>query len=348
MKTECKPPKCAVVKEKCQCPNPWLEHLAHTAAERKAKGLKRMSIKQHAKDYKKAVRSGKYSARTSIKKVCKSNAKLLCDWNAARSGHSRDTDTAATGSTMSEQYPPGGWDRDLLTLESPKVKDFKQNHLYIADYKGRRLVFKEFEIESIFDKRRFLFRTQTHIEMHKRLGERVPRLYLAYFLNRNGGQYGIQIMECASGILLENFLPRLASPKVGHDLAMHLKEMFDALKKAKVWHGDLHEGNWIIDVTKNGSIKAITLIDFDYSVVDAPDLGDRNVLSFLESVVDKESSYLPLLPYLLEAGIKIPADILEWDTNDFEREYSHLANLSYTIVQKMSVDPDITLEVVCA
>ena len=349
MKTDCKPPKCAVVKEKCQCPNPWLEHLAHTAADRKAKGLKRLSIKQHAKDYKKAVRTGKYSARTSIKKICKSNAKLLCDWNAARSGHSRVTDTATTGTQMSESYPPGGWDRDLLTFKSLKVLDLKQTHLYITEYKGRRLVFKEFELKSVEDRRLFLFRTLTHYEMHRRLGDRVPRLYKAYFLNRKGHRYGIQIMQCAPGIPLEDFLPDQTSPLVLHDLAVHLKDTFDALRKAKVWHGDMHAGNWMIDVAKNGNIKSLTLIDFDYAVVDAPDLRDRNVLRFLSDTLDEETSkYLPLLPYLYEVGMNIPADILKWDGHDFEKEYSHLEGLCKSIVREMSADPDMELEVITA
>jgi tRNA A-37 threonylcarbamoyl transferase component Bud32 len=250
---------------------------------------------------------------------------------------------------MSEEYPRGGWDKDLLTLKSSKVKNFKQNHTYVTEYKDRHLVIKEFEADTVLERRRFLFRSLTHFEMYKRLGDIIPRLYKAYFLKRGGRQYGIHIMQRAPGIPLEDFLIDQTSPKVLLDLAMHLKDIFKALKRAKIWHGDMHAGNWIVDSTYTGSIRSLSLIDFDSSVVDAAGLGDGNVLSFLVDIVrEDDSTYLPLLPYLRKAGVGIPADIMEWDENDFEKGYLQLMTLSNEIVRRMSTDPPIKLETIHA
>ena len=349
MKNDCKPPKCAVVKGNCQCPNPWLEHLAHTAAEREAKGLKRLSIKQHAKAYKKAVKSGRYAAQSSTAKSCKSDTKLLCDWNTSRNRrYSRhESDESATDARMSGEYPPGGWDRDLLTMKSSKIKHFRQ-HTTTVVYKGRQLVFKEFDVNTKVERRAFLFRTLTHHEMYRRLGDRIPCLYKAYFLERNGRRYGIHIMQCAPGIELEEFMKTERSPTVLRDIAKHMRDMFEALQKAKIWHGDLHAGNWIIDSTKKGMVKSMTLIDFDDSVVDVQALGNKNILRFLVKTVDESSFYHLLLPYLREVGVSVPADIMEWDENDFEREYLHLMDFARRTVNNMTSDPDIKLETVRA
>ena len=85
MPPKCKAPKCAVVSNKCACPNPWVEFLSKNAHKTK------MSIADHAKAYRKLKDSGAFKPKPGTNNgPCKTDTVKLCAWKLRRKAGHKD------------------------------------------------------------------------------------------------------------------------------------------------------------------------------------------------------------------------------------------------------------------
>jgi RIO1 family len=79
MPPRCKAPKCAEVKNKCACPNPWIEFLAKNASDGKA------TMAEHSAAYKRLKDSGAFKPKAGLNNGgCKSDPVKLCAWKHVR------------------------------------------------------------------------------------------------------------------------------------------------------------------------------------------------------------------------------------------------------------------------
>jgi hypothetical protein len=336
---KCVAPKCANVKDRCQCPNPWVEYLSHVAAERVTAGLPRLSLKDHVRGYRSAVKSGLFKPQESRKPVCKSDSMLLCDWRLKR-GHKSISRARHPPAHATTPHVPliRKWPIDLLTLKSDLLHHFAQTTLK-ADYQGVPLAFKCFTLEDDHDRRSFMWQTQMHFELYKRMPSIVPRLMKAYFLKSGKKLTGVQIMERVPGVPLAQVLERAKNnPSMMTRLAEHLSNIFRQMQRHRVWHGDLHCDNIIVKLGADGRILHMFVIDFGETVLDIP-IDAHNLYRFVR---DFELQYW--VPYLRKAGVHVAADIHEWDDHRFDAET--YVQLHDKIVGDMKVDPSINLEIV--
>ena len=85
MPPRCKAPKCAEVKNKCACPNPWVEFLAKNAHKGKT------TMAQHSAAYKVMKDSGAFSPKAGLNNGgCKSDPVKLCAWKLRRKAGHKD------------------------------------------------------------------------------------------------------------------------------------------------------------------------------------------------------------------------------------------------------------------
>ena len=339
---KCVAPKCAAVKDRCQCPNPWVEYLSHTASERVTAGLSRLSLKEHVRRYRNAVKSDLFKPKSHRKPVCKSDTTLLCDWRSKR-GHKKSITRArrAPAHATTPRVPMiRKWPMDLLTLKSDLLHHFAQTTLK-ADYQGIPLAFKVFTLEVDHDRRDFMWQTLIHFELYKRMPSIVPRLMKAYFLKSGKTLRGVQIMERVPGVPLAQVLERAKDdPSMMTRLAEHLGDIFHQMQEHRVWHGDLHCDNIIVKLGADGRILHMFVIDFGETVLDIP-IDAHNLYRFVR---DFDLHYW--VPYLRKAGVHVAADIHEWDDHRFDAET--YVQLHDKIVSEMKVDPPIELETVTA
>ncbi|CAK0777064.1 hypothetical protein CVIRNUC_004447 [Coccomyxa viridis] len=230
------------------------------------------------------------------------------------------------------------WPNDLLTLQSDQLEPFVQQTLKIQ-YQGVALVFKIFDITCDETRRDFMWQTQNHIEMYKRMPSTVPRLMKAYFLKSGTTLRGVQIMERCPGVPLAQILERAKkTPSMMTRLAELLGDKLRLMQRHKTWHGDLHADNIIVELDADDRIVNMFLIDFGHTILDLP-IDDHNLYGFLD---DYKMHYW--IPYLRNTGIHVAKDIDNWDDYDFEaRSY---VGLHGTLVRNMKKDPLITLATV--
>ena len=336
---KCVAPKCANVKNRCQCPNPWVEYLSHAASERVTAGLSRLSLKEHVRGYRNAVKSGLFKPKSHRKPACKSDTTLLCDWRSKR-GHKKSITRArrAPANKTTPRVPMiDTWPLDLLTLQSKLLYPFAEGTLK-ADFKGIPLVFKAVELSDDWDRRDFMWQTQNHFEIYKRMPSMVPRLMDAYFLKSGKTLRGVHIMERVPGITLGKLLKRERNnPMMMTQVASHLRQLFDAMRRHHVWHGDPHIDNMIVNVVGNKVVN-IFIIDFESSVLDV-DITTHNLYLFLEGPKDRF-----WIPYLRKAGIRFPPDVDSWDETKFEE--NNYIGLHDALLSKMKQDPPVDLQTV--
>ncbi len=82
---DCRAPKChrIAARNRCQCPNAWLEFRSRNANERKRLGLPRISNAQHVAEYNQAKADGAFVVPAALQATnapCKTNVAKLCVW----------------------------------------------------------------------------------------------------------------------------------------------------------------------------------------------------------------------------------------------------------------------------
>lgn len=252
----CRPPRCAKAKQRCQCPNSWLEYLSKTARERQEKSLPRLSLKQHASNYGVLRRSGTFKKleKTSSWRECGDiDTEKLCGWNKERQHLVKGT----------AQFPPKQWRANFLNLRDKSIKNFPDEpRIKTADYDGIPVIIKIEEIQNALDYKDFLYTTKVHLMMSEKIPEAVPSLYKAYFLedDRNN-PLGVHIMERLDGVSLEKYLrgerPNFLSA------AKAVKALIDQLDSCNVLHHDLGPHNAIVDVDSNGLVRSARAVDME-------------------------------------------------------------------------------------
>lgn len=340
--TKCEPPKCSRVADRCQCPNPWIEHLASEAAERKRKGLPRLSIRQHAKRYRQAVQAGKYLLRKADKhKTCRGNdVDLLCSMNATRADKSSISRAPLT--------LPLTFEHDFLTLRSKHLKKFNDKDMYLARYKGHDLVVKwNFRLKDEYSRRDFMYQAYVHKEAHKRMPANSPKLWKAYVIRKEHELIGVHIMDRLPGITLDEFLRTkkfTRSEDMMLEAAVQLKKMFELMTKSKIWHGDLNPHNIIVETDRDGMMRNASIIDFGNVVIDVPIDNNDNMIDFL-NIDNLEELTQKFIPYFKRLGATIPDDIENWGSDDFE-DNTPYAGVQSKVVGNLRRDPDVDLEIV--
>ena len=232
------------------------------------------------------------------------------------------------------------WPNHLLTLRSDQLEPFVQQ-TFKVEYQGVPLLLKVFDITCDETRRDFMWQTQNHIELYKRMPSAVPRLMKAYFLKSGTTLRGVQIMERFPGVPLAQILERAKkSPSMMTRLAELLGEILRLMQRHKAWHGDLHADNIIVKLDADDKILNMFLIDFGHTILDLP-IDEHNLYGFLG---DYDLHYW--IPYLRKIGIHVAADIDKWNDYDFEaRSY---VGLHGTLVRNMQADPPIKLDFVIA
>ncbi len=309
MTTHCVPPKCAEVSDRCQCPNSWIEYLAHAAAERRKAGLPRVSLRHHATEYKKVANNLRLTR--SVGPCKKINTSLLCGWRSSRRRDSSNTQSRDT------------WSLDLLRLKYKGIHYIKgEPCVRTVEYHGKPLVIKDYKITNELDRRDFLYQTLIHRKLCKTIPNKVPKLYKAYFLKTPGSTHGVHIMQRLEGVLLKTVVPLFTTwpPGKMQQLAWGLKDLFESLDKSHCSHGDLHDRNIILDIDSSGNIENVQAIDFGNSDIaqSKPNMNFMGFLYFICSISD-DTRLLALIPYFRATGLSIPDNILEWSDRDFEK-----------------------------
>lgn len=89
MPPACKSPTCYPVKNRCQCPNAWIEFLSKSAADRRSKGLPKWTIAQHSAAFEALKSSGGLALKNGMNNGrCKADPVKLCAWMVRRKmGH---------------------------------------------------------------------------------------------------------------------------------------------------------------------------------------------------------------------------------------------------------------------
>ena len=229
------------------------------------------------------------------------------------------------------------FDQDFLTLKSKLLRPI-DGGVFAADYKKYALIVKwKFDVSTKEKRYDFLYQTKTHLRCWERLGDIVPRLFAAYYLEAKGKMRGVQIMERVPGMTLAKFLKKSRSPRELQEAAEQLKLMFDAMRVQRVWHGDLHSTNIILDASEDRVRKAY-LIDFE-KVVAGVKVGNANFFSVIDGFienVDENMNWRQLIPYLRQAGCVLPDD---FEDIAFEKYYKHLMQLQDKQVAKLKQEP---------
>lgn len=85
MPPRCKAPKCAEIKNKCACPNPWTEFLSKNAHKGKT------TMAEHSAAYKALKDSGAFVPKAGLNNgSCKSDPVKLCAWKLRRKAAHKD------------------------------------------------------------------------------------------------------------------------------------------------------------------------------------------------------------------------------------------------------------------
>lgn len=243
----CEPPRCAAVKDRCQCPNSWIEYLSREAAERRERSQPRLSIKRHAKNYKRLRLQGQFKAVEPSKDCRDINTKKLCNWNSLRRGRLKAKEASL---------------HTFLTLKDKSIEDFPgQPRIKTATLEGYPVIIKVEPIEDQEDELKFKHTTKVHMLMTNRVPVSVPQLDKAYILRSPRSVQGVHIMERLDGIVLEDYLE--SGQCDWHSLAQALKKLLDDLKSCKILHSDLGPHNVILIFNRGGQVRRALAIDFE-------------------------------------------------------------------------------------
>lgn len=302
---DCNPPKCAKVKARCQCPNSWIEYLAHEAARRRQNNLPRLSIHSHAAKYGRLKQAGKF--RTSRNSgVCKQlDTRLLCAWHKQRTRPLNvlsQTDSASL--------------TKILNLTDSSIRDFPEEpRIKTALVNGVPVIIKVESIGSARDMRDFLYVTKLHSIMTAQIPRSVPKLFKAYFLKKGTYICGVQVMEHIDGITMEDYIRR-RSPDWG-SLARALKRMIDDLGSCKIFHVDLAPNNIMVELDSHGKARNVRAIDFELLW-----LGDeypiRNVYGMLSiEAIEDDKLRKALITAYLKVDMDLPRNMADWEIEDF-------------------------------
>lgn len=301
--TDCKPPRCFGVKDRCQCPNSWIEYLSKEARERQGKGLPRLSIKRHAANYRKMKRSGKFKTKKPTKECRDINTDTLCQWNSQRRPSIQET---------SEDMAT------FLKLKDPSIRDMPgQPEIKTGKFEGIPVIIKVQDIKEV-GKENFLYTTKAHMLMTKRIPRSVPQLYKAYFLrSKENGFQGVHIMEHLPGVMMDKYVRRNNCDLPS--LARALKKLLDDLKTCKILHKDLGAHNIILNLDHRERVKSAQALDFENTcITETQPVGNADIL--LEDVFGNPPLIPPaLILEMLKTDRNLPRDMKDWKTYGFER-----------------------------
>lgn len=300
--TDCDPPRCFHVKERCQCPNSWIEYLSKEAKDRRNSGLPRLSIKRYAANYRKLKRSGKFKTGKPTKECRGIDTDTLCRWNLKRSGSTRE---------------PTGDLSAFLKLKDPSIRAFPgQPEIKTGIFKGVSVIIKVQNIKEV-GKDEFLYTTKVHTLMAEHIPRSVPKLYKAYFLHSPKGLHGIHIMEYLPGITMKKYLER--KNRSLSSLARALKVLLMDLRTCKVVHTDLHDDNIILDLDRQGRVKNAKAIDLERTFI-FDTVGAENAISLFQHVIEDPPSPPPaLILEMLKVDHSLPREMQNWEDYDFQR-----------------------------
>ncbi len=304
--TDCDPPRCFRAKERCQCPNSWIEYLSKEAKDRQRSGLPRLSIKRHATNYRKLKRSGIFKTSKPTKECRDIDTDNLCQWNSQRRPSTRES---------SEDL------KAFLQLKDPSIKDMAgEPSIKTGVFRGVPVIIKIENVGGGRDdtkKKAFLYTTKVHSLITERIPHSVPRLYKAYFLRSPSGLRGVHIMERLPGVMMDRYTKRARYDLPS--LARVLKRLLNDLRSCKVLHGDLGPHNIILDLDKQEKVISAKAIDFESTcIVDGVPNGNADIL--LEEVFGDPPMIPPaLISEMLKVDRSLPREMKDWRSYEFER-----------------------------
>ena len=310
---DCNPPRCSRVKDRCQCPNSWVEYISREARIRRDKNLSRLCIKAHAANYKKLKKKGKFKTKKTTRECRDIDTDTLCKWNNSR----KSSLMAKTSSLRPLAFPSTIKENDkFFTLQDPSLQEFLgEPRIITGNYKGAPVIIKVEDILDEEDRNNFLYVTKVHMLMTRRIPDSVPRLYKAYFLQYHGKVKGVQIMERLEGVMMDKYLKNRKCD--WPSLARALKRLSNDLNVCRVLHSDFQAHNIILSLDQYGRVKDAKALDFEDTYL-VKKLPTDNLYILLRDVVDKHS----IIPRALVTEIikvcSLPHDLLDWTYHDFE------------------------------
>ena len=318
--TDCDSPRCFHVKERCQCPNSWIEYLSKEAKDRRNSGLPRLSIKRHATNYRKLKRSGKFKTGKPTKECRDIDTDTLCKWNSQRRPSTRESSADLEA---------------FLKMKDPSIRDMPgEPRIKTGAFKGVPVIIKIEDVGNEQDdlrRKNFLYTTKVHTLMTERIPRSVPKLYKAYFLQSPTGLRGIHIMEHLSGVMIDDYLKGQCDLP---SLARALKKLLDDLRSCGVIHRDLSH-NIMLTLSRHGRVIDAKALDFENThLVNKVSIENMEIL--FEGLSEDPPFPPPaLLLELLKIDRSLPREMKDWETYDFPlrvdeksqiRKYNELPN----------------------
>ena len=321
---QCDAPQCADVKDRCQCPNSWLEFLAHEAASRRKNSLPRLSMRSHALKYKKLKKAGKFRKAANIGVCNNINTNLLCAWNKERK---RTSD-------MPARIDPSSL-KNFMTLTDPSICDFpKEPRIKSGLIDGVPVIIKVENLNNPQNNRKFLYTTKIHLLMAAKIPRSVPKLFAAYLLKDGAKTSGVHIMERIEGITMEEYFQSRSPDWKG--LARAVKRIIDDLASCSILHVDLNPSNIMVTRDSSGKIRNAKAIDFESTwLVNKDPIENVYGMLSIDAIPDDKSRKALITAYL-KLDTDLPRNMADWEMDDFYeiteadrpvRQYTNLPKL---------------------